>query len=126
MRVFGLTGGLASGKSTVAARFRALGVPVIDADQLAHEVVAKGTTGLAAVVEANGRPQEEHSQRAGTARNEASECHSRLPSDAMRRLLSRASTAPDLSMLETSANAGTSRSSVLRTVLLAPSSSGPK
>lgn len=54
MLLFGLTGGLASGKSTVAARFRARGVPVIDADQLAREVVAPGTPGLAAVVEAFG------------------------------------------------------------------------
>jgi dephospho-CoA kinase len=48
--LFGLTGGLASGKSTVAARFRAQGLPVIDADALAREVVAKGTEGLAEVV----------------------------------------------------------------------------
>jgi dephospho-CoA kinase len=54
MHVFGLTGGLASGKTTVAARFRAQGLAVIDADQLAREVVAKGTPGLAAVVEAFG------------------------------------------------------------------------
>jgi dephospho-CoA kinase len=52
--VFGLTGGLASGKSTVAARFRARGLPVIDADQIAREVVEPGTPGLAAVVEAFG------------------------------------------------------------------------
>jgi dephospho-CoA kinase len=52
--LFGLTGGLASGKSTVAARLRALGVPVIDADQIAREVVAPGTPGLASVVEAFG------------------------------------------------------------------------
>jgi dephospho-CoA kinase len=54
IHVFGLTGGMASGKSTVAARFRAAGVPVIDADQLAREVVEPGTPGLAAVVEAFG------------------------------------------------------------------------
>lgn len=54
IRVFGLTGGLASGKSTVAARFRARGVPVIDADQLAREVVEPGSEGLARVVEAFG------------------------------------------------------------------------
>jgi dephospho-CoA kinase len=52
--LFGLTGGLASGKSTVAARFRHRGVPVIDADQLAREVVAPGSDGLAAVVAAFG------------------------------------------------------------------------
>jgi dephospho-CoA kinase len=50
MRV-GLTGGIASGKSTVSAMLRELGAVVIDADQLAREVVAKGTPGLAAVVE---------------------------------------------------------------------------
>ncbi|MEP7121517.1 MAG: dephospho-CoA kinase [Byssovorax sp.] len=48
--VFGLTGGLASGKSTVAARFAARGVPVIDADLIAREVVEPGSEGLAAVV----------------------------------------------------------------------------
>jgi dephospho-CoA kinase len=52
--LFGLTGGLASGKSTVAARFRHRGVPVIDADLLAREVVAPGSDGLAAVVAAFG------------------------------------------------------------------------
>src|SRR6478735_10332924 len=50
MRV-GLTGGVASGKSTVAAMLAELGAVVIDADALAREVVAKGTPGLAAVVE---------------------------------------------------------------------------
>jgi dephospho-CoA kinase len=54
VHLFGLTGGIASGKSTVAARFRARGVPVIDADELAREVVAPGTEGLRAVVEALG------------------------------------------------------------------------
>jgi dephospho-CoA kinase len=54
MHLFGLTGGIASGKSAVAARFRARGVSVIDADALAREVVAKGTEGLAAVVAAFG------------------------------------------------------------------------
>ena len=47
----GLTGGIAAGKSTVSAILRELGAVVIDADQLAREVVAKGTPGLAAVVE---------------------------------------------------------------------------
>lgn len=46
----GLTGGIASGKSTVSAILRELGAVVIDADALAREVVAKGTPGLAAVV----------------------------------------------------------------------------
>ncbi len=50
VHVFGLTGGISSGKSTVAARFRERGVPVVDADQLARSVVCKGSVGLAAIV----------------------------------------------------------------------------
>lgn len=50
MHLFGLTGGIASGKSAVAARLRDRGVPVIDADHLAREAVAPGTPGLLAVV----------------------------------------------------------------------------
>jgi len=53
MRV-GLTGGVASGKSTVAALLRELGAVVVDSDVLAREVVEPGTPGLAAVVEAFG------------------------------------------------------------------------
>lgn len=49
MRV-GLTGGVASGKSTVSAMLADLGAVVIDADLLAREVVAPGTTGLAEIV----------------------------------------------------------------------------
>ena len=52
--VVGLTGGIASGKSTVARAFVESGIPVVDADQLAREVVAPGTEGLQAVVEAFG------------------------------------------------------------------------
>jgi dephospho-CoA kinase len=43
MRIIGLTGGIASGKSTVGRLLRELGVTVIDADQLAREVVQPGT-----------------------------------------------------------------------------------
>jgi dephospho-CoA kinase len=50
MHLFGLTGGIASGKSAVAARLRERGVAVIDADQLARDAVAKGSPGLADVV----------------------------------------------------------------------------
>lgn len=50
----GLTGGIASGKSTVSAILTGLGAVVIDADRLAREVVAPGTPGLAQVVAAFG------------------------------------------------------------------------
>jgi dephospho-CoA kinase len=50
MRV-ALTGGIASGKSTVAALFAELAVPVIDLDQIAREVIAPGSALLQAVLE---------------------------------------------------------------------------
>jgi len=50
-RRIGLTGGIGSGKSTVATRMAELGAIVIDADALAREVVAPGTPGLARVIE---------------------------------------------------------------------------
>ena len=52
--VVGLTGGIACGKTTVAKMFSDLGIPVIDADILAREVVEPGTPGLARIVEAFG------------------------------------------------------------------------
>ncbi|MCA9603572.1 MAG: dephospho-CoA kinase [Polyangiales bacterium] len=50
----GLTGGIASGKSSVARLFAELGVPVVDADQVARDVVKKGTSGYREVVTAFG------------------------------------------------------------------------
>jgi dephospho-CoA kinase len=49
MRV-ALTGGIATGKSHVRARFESLGIPTVDADVLARDAVAPGSAGLAAVV----------------------------------------------------------------------------
>jgi len=43
--ILGLTGGIAAGKSTVAGVFRSKGVNVVDADLIAHKVVAKGSVG---------------------------------------------------------------------------------
>lgn len=54
MLVVGLTGGIAAGKSTATAFFQDRGVPVIDADEVARDVVAAGTPGLAAVTAAFG------------------------------------------------------------------------
>ena len=53
--VIGLTGGIASGKSTVGRMLEDLGAAVVDADQLAREVVEPGTPGLQEVVAAFGR-----------------------------------------------------------------------
>ncbi|WP_430755167.1 dephospho-CoA kinase [Magnetovirga frankeli] len=49
--IIGLTGGVAAGKSSVSALFAGLGVPVIDADVLARQLVEPGTPGLAAIIE---------------------------------------------------------------------------
>jgi dephospho-CoA kinase len=49
-RIIGLTGGIGSGKSTVAAMLAARGAIVIDADRVAHEVYAPGTEGFDKVV----------------------------------------------------------------------------
>ena len=46
MRVIGLTGGIASGKSTVSNIFKKVGVPIIDADIVARKVVEKDSVGL--------------------------------------------------------------------------------
>lgn len=46
MRLVGLTGGIATGKSTFAEALRELGAPVVDADQLAREAVLKGSPAL--------------------------------------------------------------------------------
>jgi dephospho-CoA kinase len=54
MLTVGLTGGIGSGKSAAAERLAALGAVVVDSDVIAREVVAPGTDGLRAVVEAFG------------------------------------------------------------------------
>lgn len=54
MTLIALTGGIASGKSTIRTRFAELGAVVIDADQLAREAVNPGTPGLTAITETFG------------------------------------------------------------------------
>ncbi len=49
MKLYGLTGGIATGKSTVAKLFVQKGMPLIDADVVAREVVAKGQPALAEI-----------------------------------------------------------------------------
>ena len=51
MRIIGLTGGIAAGKSTVSGRWAEHGAVVVDADRLARQAVAVGSPGLAAVAE---------------------------------------------------------------------------
>lgn len=53
--IVGLTGGIASGKSTVSAHLESLGVCVIDADRIARQVVMPGEPALAEIVEAFGQ-----------------------------------------------------------------------
>lgn len=55
MDVYGLTGGIGSGKSAVGALLAGFGVPVVAADELARLVVSPGSEGLGMVVEAFGR-----------------------------------------------------------------------
>jgi dephospho-CoA kinase len=55
MRVIGLTGGIAAGKSTVSEALRDAGAVVIDADKVGHEAYQPGTEAHAALVEAFGR-----------------------------------------------------------------------
>ncbi len=51
MKLIGLTGGIASGKSTVAAILQRLGAAIVNADELAREVVQPGTPGWKEIVE---------------------------------------------------------------------------
>lgn len=63
MITFGLTGGIASGKSTVNKTFQSLGIPMIDADIVARQVVEPGTPGLKEVISTFG---DEYLQADGT------------------------------------------------------------
>jgi dephospho-CoA kinase len=51
----GLTGGIASGKSTVSKMIQAKGIPIIDADKIAREVVEPGTKALQAIIQHFGK-----------------------------------------------------------------------
>jgi dephospho-CoA kinase len=71
MRYFGLTGGVASGKSTVARMFAELGTTIIDADRLGHELIRRGLPAYEEIVQRFGpqilnRSQEIDRKRLGT------------------------------------------------------------
>ncbi len=51
MKIIGLTGGIATGKSTVAEMFRNANIPLIDTDVIAKEVLNKGSVGYLEVVD---------------------------------------------------------------------------
>ena len=61
-RIIGLTGGIASGKSTVGAFLREEGATIVDADILAREVVEKGTPALSEIVQRFGDVLDEGGQ----------------------------------------------------------------
>jgi dephospho-CoA kinase len=63
MITFGLTGGIASGKSTVNKTFWSVGIPLVDADIVARQVVEPGTEGLKLVISTFG---DEYLQQDGT------------------------------------------------------------
>lgn len=55
MLIIGLTGGIGSGKTTISTLFHELGVPVIDADEIARQIVQPGEFALDEIVETFGR-----------------------------------------------------------------------
>lgn len=55
MKVYVITGGFGSGKSTVGQMFRDLGIPVLDSDLLSHEAMKTGTTGYTEVLRLFGK-----------------------------------------------------------------------
>ncbi len=54
MKVFGLTGGIASGKSTVSRLWAKWGVPIVDADLISRQVMVPGTPAYTAIIECFG------------------------------------------------------------------------
>lgn len=54
MRIYALTGGIGSGKSEAARHFEAIGIPVIDADRIGHEVLEPGGAAERGVIDAFG------------------------------------------------------------------------
>lgn len=54
MRIIGLTGGIGSGKSEAARRFRDNGIPSVDADMIGHQLLEPGGAAVEAIVEAFG------------------------------------------------------------------------
>ena len=105
MHVVGLTGGIGSGKSSLAASLSALGVRVIDADVVARRCVDVGTPGLSAVVERFGRDvllQDGSLDRSALAALVFADPHARRELEAIVHPCIRASIDADLEALRTS------------------------
>jgi dephospho-CoA kinase len=84
LRIIGLTGGIASGKSTVARMFAALGAPIVDADLLAREVVEPGHPALQEIATIFGNEAERRALNAIT--------HPRIAEASMARMQALAAT----------------------------------
>lgn len=63
MKWIGLTGGIACGKSTVSRLLKEKGIPVVDADEIAKEVVTPGSPGLKSVIQTFGQEFLQHDGR---------------------------------------------------------------
>lgn len=68
MIILGLTGGIGSGKSSVAREFAASGIPVLDADQIARDVIEPGTEGNQKILKVFGKEVFDDDNRLDRAR----------------------------------------------------------
>ena len=79
MKVWGLTGNIACGKSAVERLLRDAGLPVIDADVVAREVVEPGQPALVAIEQPFGKPSSMPTSRPTRKRMPGRQCHPIVP-----------------------------------------------